>query len=118
MNNMQIQDFIEQLNNHPDSIQFADTMQVIDHAYHFTPTEFSNGELTNLPGQNSGSCKLFAFAKLHKLDQQQTLACFGTYYREDVLQHPNNNDHQNIRNFMQSGWKGIHFSSNPLSSKP
>ncbi|NNF96141.1 MAG: hypothetical protein HKM94_04340 [Halobacteria archaeon] len=39
----------------------------------------------------------------------ETLACFGKYYREDVLQHPQGTDHLNIRTFMRHGWSGIQF---------
>ncbi|WP_083761723.1 HopJ type III effector protein [Psychromonas ingrahamii] len=45
------------------------------------------------------------------------LACFGHYYREDVLKHPQAKDHQNIRQFMISGWQGIDFSSQALYNK-
>lgn len=114
---MQIQDFLQQLNSQPESIHFNDTMAVIDAHYHFTPTAFRNGEQYNEAGQNSGSCKLFAFAQLQQLSENQTLACFGDYYRIDVLQHPNNTDHQNIRNFISKGWSGIAFEGQALSSK-
>lgn len=109
--------FLERLNQNPNDIQFEDTMAVIDNLYIFTPSEFTNGSQVNEAGQNSGSCKLFAFAKLQELNEPQTLACFGQYYRRDVLENPNGDDHQNIRNFMKSGWAGIRFSSAPLSAK-
>ena len=57
-------------------------------------------------GENSGSCKIFAFAQLHHLDEASTLACFGAYYRDDVLKHPQGSDHQNIRQFINTGWQG------------
>ncbi len=90
-------------------------MAVIDEAYRFTPTAFRNGELANEAGENSGSCKIYAFGQLHALSEQQTLACFGHYYREDVLQHPDGTDHQNIRNFIKTGWGGITFSGKALA---
>jgi len=34
------------------------------------------------------------FAQLQQLSQAETLACFGKYYREDVLQNPEGDDHQ------------------------
>lgn len=107
--------FINRLSSQPETVSFAETMAVIDSHYHFTPTTFSNGNLENEAGQNSGSCKIFAFGKLHNLSEQQTLACFGDYYREDVLKQPDANDHQNIRNFMRSGWGGIQFQDTALS---
>lgn len=114
---MQLIAFLTKLNSSPEKITFAETIATVDANYEFTPTAFSNGELENAAGQNSGSCKLFALAQLHKLSAEQTLHCFGDYYRADVLQHPNAMDHQNIRNFIRSGWEGIHFSSTALTLK-
>ncbi|MCV5745695.1 HopJ type III effector protein [Escherichia coli] len=54
---------------------------------------------------------------LNNLDKEATLACFGRFYREDVLQHPENSDHQNIRNFMVTGWEGIKFEASALTAK-
>jgi hypothetical protein len=110
-------EFLEKLFVSPGSIDFEETMAVIDRYYEFSPSGFTNGALINEAGQNNGSCKLFAFARLHGLDQQQTLSCFGRYYRQDVLQHPDSQDHQNIRNFMKTGWGGLHFDAAPLNRK-
>ena len=115
---MKLQDFLDRLEQRADIIDFNDTMSVIDNMYHFTPSAFKNGALYNAADQNNGSCKLFAFAKLHGLDEQQTLACFGRYYRDDVLNNPHGTDHRNIRNFMHSGWSGIEFDGTPLQAKP
>ncbi|MGB9094045.1 MAG: HopJ type III effector protein [Gallionella sp.] len=109
--------YLEILETSPDSITFDATMGVIDANYHFTPTAFRNGELHNQAGQNNGSCKVFSFARLHRLTPQQTLHCFGSYYRDDVLKHPQGSDHQNIRNFMKTGWEGIVFEGNALTLK-
>jgi len=114
---MDLNAFLQKLKDTPDSIAFSDTMAVIEAQYDFTPSAFKNGELMNKQGQNSGSCKLFAFAQLQGLTPQQTLACFGAYYRDDVLKNPAGTDHQNIRNFMKSGWEGIKFNSSPLKPK-
>lgn len=114
---MALRTFIEKLNTQPELVEFTETMAVIDNNYDFTPTEFSNGKTVNQAGQNNGSCKIFAFAELNKLSVDQTLACFGQYYREDVLQNPTKDDHQNIRNFMVTGWAGIQFSSVALQLK-
>ena len=114
---MNIQAFLEQLNTAADSISFTDTMSVIENNYDFTPCEFTNGTLTNEANQNNGSCKIFAFAKLNNISAELTLQCFGDYYRKDVLQHPEADDHQNIRNFINSGWSGITFNSTALSAK-
>ena len=111
---MTFDSFLQKLNTTPDTLEFTDTMAVIEALYEFTPTAFKNGELENAAGQNNGSCKLFAFARLQGFNQQQTLACFGAYYRQDVLQHPDASDHQNIRNFMTTGWQGIAYTGEAL----
>jgi len=118
---MNVADLLEQIQRQPDSVQFNDVMDVIATHYTYQPVRFSNGmgsgQVLNEAGSNEGSCKLFAFAMLHDLDEQQTLHCFGHYYREDVLGNPSGDDHANIRSFMQSGWPGIHFSSPVLTPK-
>ncbi len=114
---MKLPEFLEQLRNDPQSIAFADTIETIDFYYAFTPTAFKNGDYLNEDGQNNGSCKILAFAQLHQLSQEETLHCFGTYYRNDVLKNPEGTDHQNIRNFMVTGWEGISFEGKPLQTK-
>ena len=109
--------FLQQLKDAPENNSFEDTIATIDQNYNFTPCEFKNGDLINAENQNNGSCKIFAFALLHNLSEQQTLHCFGDYYRIDVLKNPGNTDHQNIRNFIKSGWSGISFNSSPLTPK-
>lgn len=113
---MDIKTFLQKLNTSPEAIEFNDTIAVIDANYNFTPTLFKNGEVVNEAGKNSGSCKLFSFAKLQGLNEQQTLYCFGNFYR-DVLNTPDGTDHQNIRNFMKTGWSGIIFEGQALSLK-
>lgn len=112
-----LEKFIKKLTEVPDTIEFSETIAAIDSAYRFEPTAFKNGELRNEAGTNSGSCKLFAFAQLRSLSPQQTLACFGAYYRDDVLQNPAGSDHQNIRNFIKTGWAGIEFYGTPLIAR-
>lgn len=114
---MDIGTFLKKLNDQPESVTFDDTMAVISANYDFTPAAFANGEVRNEAGQNNGSCKLFAFASLNGLSEEQTLACFGAYYREDVLKNPGGTDHQNIRNFMKTGWSGVKFDRMPLQAK-
>ena len=111
---MKIQDFITKLKEQPQDVAFADTMATIEANYTFTATTFKNGDTTNEAGQNSGSCKLFAFAKIQELSTQDTLACFGEYYRNDVLENPNGTDHQNIRNFVAHSWSEISFEGKAL----
>jgi hypothetical protein len=112
-----MKNFLATLANAPDNIAFNDTIATIDAHYDFTPSAFRNGELHNAAGQNNGSCKVFSFAKLHDLTAQQTLHCFGTYYREDVLKNPHATDHQNIRNFIKFGWDGVVFEGVALTAK-
>lgn len=109
-------DFLNTLKTQPQNIQFQHTMDVIAANYRYKPTAFSNGNTHNAAGTNEGSCKLFAFAKLNQLSVEQTLACFGDYYRIDVLEHPQGNDHANIRNFMQTQWQGIEFEGQALEA--
>jgi len=111
---MNLETFLYTLNTKPETIDFTDTIAVIDAMYTFTPTPFKNGDMLNAADQNNGSCKLFAFAQLQNLTEQQTLACFGHYYRDDVLKNPDGDDHQNIRHFMKTGWAGIKFDTIPL----
>lgn len=109
-------EFIDKLRETPESIVFEETMNVIDTNYNFTPVSFTNGEIVNEARQNSGSCKLFSFAKLQKLTQQETLYCFGEHYK-NVLQHPDGDNHQNIRNFMKTGWEQLSFNDQALTEK-
>ena len=110
-----INSLLERLSREPETVEFSRVIELIDQHYNFTPTRFSNGGLVSQAGENSGSCKIFAFAKLHELSEAETLACFGHYYRDDVLNHPNGEDHQNIRRFMLSGWAGLDMPVMPLS---
>ena len=112
---MILETFLQTIKENPETIEFDQTIALIDETYKFVPTAFHNGDLVNEAGQNSGSCKIFAFGQLHNLSEQQTLACFGHYYREEVLQHPDDSNHQNIRNFIKTGWIGIKFSSKTLA---
>ncbi|MBF2707473.1 HopJ type III effector protein [Flavobacterium soyangense] len=114
---MTIQYFLEKLKQTPNTITFPETIAVIEENYDFIPTTFENGSLQNHAGENSGSCKLFAFAQLQNLSQAETLACFGAYYFDEVLGNPEGTNHQNIRNFMNTGWDGIKFEGEALVLK-
>jgi len=113
---MSITTFISKLRTNPNSITFEETITIIDTYYNFEPSLFTNGEVTNNPGENNGSCKIFSFAKLHHLDVEETLFCFGRHYKK-VLDTPEDTDHQNIRNFMRTGWDEIFFKKETLSAK-
>ncbi len=103
--------FLTQVKEQGTTVEFEQVMQIITDNYQYQPATFTNGELVNEMGTNEGSCKIFYFAQLNKLTAEQTLACFGRYYREDVLENPNATDHGNIRNFMKTGWQGIEFNT-------
>ncbi|MDX1796728.1 MAG: HopJ type III effector protein [Hydrogenovibrio sp.] len=112
---MTVEQLISALNQHP--VEFNDVMNVIEAHYDFTPTRFVNGEQVNEADTNNGSCKIFAFAQLNDLSPTATLNAFGRFYTEDVLQHPDGEDHANIRNFMKTGWEGIRFDQAALTAK-
>lgn len=118
---MTIESLLEQLDNAPETVSFEQVISTIGRHYHYRPTRFRNGiegdRVINEAGSNEGSCKIFAFAKLQNLSPDQTLACFGKHYREDVLAHPEGQDHQNIRTFMRHGWGGIEFDADALRRK-
>ena len=108
---------LNQLQTSPKTIDFKKVISYIDEQYDFTPTKFTNGNTVNEANENNGSCKVFSFAKLNDLSKEETLALFGAFYREEVLKNPEGNDHQNIRNFMEFGWDGIHFEGEALKQK-
>ena len=114
---MELELFLNRLDADPGSIEFPDVVALINKLYSFIPTGFRNHEIYNEAGQNTGSCKVFAFARLHELDEEQTLALFGAYYRADVLKSPEGDTHPNIRQFMSTGWDGIEFDDVPLRAK-
>ena len=109
---------LERLEQDPESVAFEQVMDLIAEHYRYTPTRFVNGSaddpLINEAGSNEGSCRIFALGLLLGLDEPSTLACFGRYYREDVLGHPGGSDHMNIRSFMRHGWSGIRFDAPAL----
>lgn len=111
-------EFVNFLEEDPLNVEFEEVISVIDAYYDYTPTRFTNGvgdnPVVNQAGGNEGACKIFAFAQEQGLTEAQTLACFGRYYREDVLPHPEGKDHANIRRFITDGWDGIRFSGTAL----
>ncbi len=118
---MKVAELLEQIISQPETIEFSQVIDVIDENYIYTPTRFLNGKgehlQVNEKGENEGSCKIFAFALLHNLAKEQTLSCFGDFYREEVLSDPGGNSHGNIRAFMISGWDGISFEGKALTTK-
>ena len=114
---MDIELFLNRLETQPKTIEFPDVIELINNLYTYIPTAFRNHDLHSEAGQNTGSCKIFAFARLHELTSEQTLALFGAYYRADVLKTPDGDSHPNIRQFMKTGWEGIEFDGVPLRAK-
>jgi len=112
-----LENFIERIRA-GQPVEFEETLDLIARYYVYTPARFVNGleenALVNEPGQNEGSCKIFSFARLQGLTERETLALFGRYYRNDVLEHPEASDHKNIRNFIRHGWQGIRFQTEAL----
>jgi hypothetical protein len=115
---MSLTAFLEKIKNNT-AVSFDETIEIITENYQYQPTEFCNGlgenGLINQAGNNEGSCKIFSFAKINQLNEQQTLNLFGDYYRLDVLNNPTGTNHQNIRNFIKYGWEGISFHSPALT---
>ena len=118
---MQLDELIDKLRNAPETVEFQEVINVIDKYYIYTPASFTNGPddsaVINKPGENEGSCKIFSFAQINKLDQMQTLNCFGRYYRDDVLKNPEGTDHQNIRTFIRHGWEHVNFEKTALEQR-
>jgi len=112
-----INELINRLNTNDETVGFNEVMQVISSHFSYEPSSFTNGEIINQAGTNEGSCKVFAFAKIHKLSEQATLNCFGHYYHCDVMQNPLADDHANIRSFIKNGWTGITIDNEVLVTK-
>lgn len=108
------QTLLQQLNDSPETVEFDQVMAVIAAEYQHQPSAFTNGTQVNSAEQNQGSCKILGFARLNGLTEQQTLHCFGKYYRVDVVQNPEGSDHGNIRAFMQTGWGGVELPQDAL----
>lgn len=100
---------------------FEDVIAYVNDHYEYTPTHFRNGAgadpVINEAGQNAGSCRVFALARLKGLSEADTVQLFGRFYRHDVLEHPQGTDHANIRRFMTDGWAGIAFDGTALVAK-
>ena len=118
---MSVEKLIQQIKSQPKTVEFQDVIDCIEEHYEYSPSHFTNGQghdvVNNQPGTNEGSCKVFAFATLNGLNEEETLACFGDYYRKDVLENPEGKDHANIRTFMRHGWSGIRFENTVLTKQ-
>ena len=112
---MNVAELLEKVSNQT-VLPFSEVIETIDGHYDFSPSAFKNGEVFNEEGVNNGSCKVYSFAKMHQLNEKDTLYLFGEHYQK-VLETPEEADHQNIRNFMKSGWGGIVFEKTALTVK-
>lgn len=97
-------------------IGFGEVISFIEDHYRYRPVDFVNGEVHNVAGSNEGSAKVFAFARLHGLDQLDTLSLFAEHYQA-VKDSPDGTDHANIRNFMHWGWQAFSMPVNPLTPR-
>ncbi len=104
----------------PDTLVFAEVLDTIGRHYHYTPTAFANGlgsdRVRNPAGVNEGSCRVLAFARLHRLSEADTLALFAEHHRA-VLAAPDGDSHANIRAFRRHGWAGVVFAGEPLAPR-
>lgn len=102
-------------------VTFNEVMAVINDHYVYRPCRFTNGlgddPIVNESGTNEGSCKIFYLGRLLGLAQQETLALFGDFYRQDVLNAPEGTNHANIRRFMCDGWAGVSHEGIALEPK-
>lgn len=98
------------------TLTFADVLAFIDANYLYHPVEFYNGELFNPAGINEGSAKVFSLARLHGLNQLDTLKLFAEHYQA-VLNTPSGTDHANIRNFIHYGWRAFQMTNHALSAR-
>ncbi|AXY78865.1 HopJ type III effector protein [Paraflavitalea soli] len=95
---------------------FKEVLEFIETYYQHQPTAFKNGEAYNEATQNQGSARVFAFAQLNNLNEEDTLSLFAEHYQA-VLKTPAGTDHQNIRQFRKHGWAGIAFEGQALLTK-
>jgi len=110
---MTLAELLKHLSEPEPHLRFAEVIACIKAHYQYTPTAFTNGPLYNAAGENEGSCIIFAFAKRHRLNDEQTLLCFGEHY-QGVLQDPSGTGHGNIRQFMRTGLAKVKFEGKVL----
>ena len=109
-----IQDLLNKIDTN--EIIFTDVISFIEKNYTYSPSAFSNGKQLNAENENQGSAKVFSFAQLNNLNEEDTLKLFVEHY-QSVLDTPEETNHQNIRQFMIYGWDGIKFEKQVLKLK-
>lgn len=95
---------------------FKSVISFIETYYECFPTAFKNGQVTNAAEENQGSAKVLSFGQLNNLSKEDTLLLFGEHY-DAVMNNPEGQDHQNIRQFQQQGWDGVSFQGEALRLK-
>jgi HopJ type III effector protein len=113
---MKLEAFLRKLDDDPASVSLDEALATVDEHYEFTPCGYSVGGM-RFDGVKLRSCQLYAFGLLHRLSKDQMLACFGTHYRKDVLEHPQGTDHQTVRLFLKHGWAGLKMDCMPLKAR-
>jgi 3-hydroxyisobutyrate dehydrogenase-like beta-hydroxyacid dehydrogenase len=113
---MKLDAFLKQLNDDPASVTLDMALSTVGENYEFTPCGYTLGGV-RFEADKTRSCQLYAFGLLHKLTRQQTLACFGHHYHDDVLKNPQGTDHQTVRLFMKYGWDGLKLDAMPLKAR-
>ena len=113
---MTLQELMAAVYQQPETLVFSEVIAVIDAEFHFTASAFTNGAVQNQATENQGSCKVLSFAHQASLSVPHTLALFAEHYR-DVAADPNGMSHQNMRQFMANGWKGVSFAKKALVKK-
>ncbi len=105
---MNSKELLERVKNR--DILFTEILSFIEGNYQYFPSAFKNGNLYNEANQNQGSAKVLYFAHLNQLNQEDTLLLFAEHY-QNVLDNPESDNHQNIRQFASNGWSGIEFNT-------
>lgn len=108
-----LQTLLAAVYDQPDRLIFSEVLAAIDSEFDFTATAFTNGDLRNSALENQGSCRVLSFAHQAGLSEIHTLSLFAEHYRS-VLADPQGDNHANIRQFMQRGWRGVSFAQAPL----
>lgn len=114
---MDLSTFLDKLRTNPGSVKIDEALSTIEQAYEVTPTGFTLGGVRFEMPQSKRSCQIYAFGQLNQLTKEQTLACFGDYYHQDVQMNPAGNDHLVIRLFVAHGWEGLKLDSMPLQPR-
>ncbi len=76
--------------------------------YERSPVRFTNGPIQNATGENAASAAIFAFGMMTDLDEEETLSLFGEHL-QTVLDNPDGESHENIRQFMKTGFRGLSY---------